>query len=40
MAQAGDDFEKGADNGAGHALALAAAAARGWTAWNASTQRD
>ena len=32
MAQAGDDFEKGADNGAGHALALVAAAARGWSA--------
>jgi uridine phosphorylase len=32
MAQAGDDFEKGEDNGAGHALALVAAAARGWSA--------
>ena len=30
MAQAGDDFEKGADNGASHALALAAAASRAW----------
>ena len=30
MGQAGDDFEKGPDDGAGHALALAAAAARGW----------
>jgi len=30
MAQAGDDFEKGADNGTRHALALAAAASRGW----------
>ena len=32
MAQNGDDFEKGPDNGAGQALALvaAAAAARGW----------
>lgn len=30
MAQTGDDFEKGVDNGAGHALALVAAAARGW----------
>jgi len=40
MAQAGDDFEKGADNGAGHALALAAAAARGWAVWNGSTTRD
>jgi uridine phosphorylase len=30
MAQREGDFEKGADNGAGHALALAAAAARGW----------
>ena len=32
MAQRGDDFEKGPDNGAPHALALAAAAARGWRA--------
>ncbi len=31
MGQAGDDFEKGPDDGAGHALALTAAAARGWT---------
>jgi uridine phosphorylase len=30
MGQAGDDFEKGPDDGAGHALALTAAAARGW----------
>jgi uridine phosphorylase len=30
MAQAGDDFEKGPDNGAGHALTLTTAAARGW----------
>jgi uridine phosphorylase len=30
MAQKGDDFEKGPDDGAGHALALTAAAARGW----------
>ena len=30
MAQAGDDFEKGADDGAEHALSLVAAAARGW----------
>lgn len=30
MAQWEGDFEKGADDGAGHALALAAAAARGW----------
>jgi uridine phosphorylase len=30
MAQCGDDFEKGADDGAQHALSLAAAAARGW----------
>lgn len=30
MAQNGDDFEKGPDDGAGHALALAIAAARGW----------
>jgi purine-nucleoside phosphorylase len=30
MGQAGDDFEKGPDDGAGHALSLAAAAARGW----------
>lgn len=40
MAQIGDDFEKGADNGAGHALALAEATARGWKAWQASTHRD
>lgn len=40
MAQAGDDFEKGADNGAGHALALAAATVRGWKTWQASTHRD
>jgi purine-nucleoside phosphorylase len=32
MGQAGDDFEKGSDDGAGHALALIAAAARGWIA--------
>jgi uridine phosphorylase len=32
MAQQGDDFEKGPDNGAPHALALAAASARGWRA--------
>ena len=32
MAQTGNDFEKGADNGASHALALVAAAARGWRA--------
>jgi uridine phosphorylase len=30
MAVAGDDFEKGAFNGAEHALAVAAAAGRGW----------
>jgi uridine phosphorylase len=30
MAQVEGDFEKGPDDGAGHALALAAAAARGW----------
>jgi purine-nucleoside phosphorylase len=30
MAQIEGDFEKGADNGAPHALALTAAAARGW----------
>lgn len=30
MAQNGDDFEKGPDDGAGHALSLAVAAARGW----------
>ena len=30
MGQTGDDFEKGPDDGAGHALALVAAAARGW----------
>lgn len=32
MGQTGDDFEKGPDDGAGHTLALAAAAARGWIA--------
>jgi purine-nucleoside phosphorylase len=32
MGQAGEDFEKGPDDGAGHALALIAAAARGWIA--------
>lgn len=32
MAQAGDDFEKGVDNGAGHVLSLVAATARGWKA--------
>ena len=30
MAQAGDDFEKGPDNGTSHALALVAATARAW----------
>lgn len=30
MAQAGDDFEKGVDNGARHALALVAATAQAW----------
>ncbi len=35
MAQNGDDFEKGADNGASHALALVSATARGWRAWAA-----
>ena len=30
MAQVEGDFEKGPDDGAGHALALAAVAARGW----------
>jgi purine-nucleoside phosphorylase len=30
MAQVEGDFEKGADNGAQHALSLVAAAARGW----------
>ena len=30
MAQVEGDFEKGPDDGAGHALRLAAAAARGW----------
>ncbi len=33
MAQDGDDFEKGPDGGAEHALALITAAARGWRAW-------
>lgn len=36
MAQAGDDFEKGADNGASQALALVAATSRAW----ASITRD
>jgi uridine phosphorylase len=40
MAQDGDDFEKGTDNGAGHALALTTAAIRGWNAWKASTPHD
>ena len=31
MAQAGDDFEKGVDNGASHALALVAATSRAWS---------
>lgn len=38
MAQAGDDFEKGADNGARHALALVAATARAWA--STGQQRD
>ena len=33
MAQAGNDFEKGADNGASHALALVAAASRAWSSF-------
>jgi uridine phosphorylase len=33
MAQSGDDFEKGADNGASHALALVAAASRAWSSF-------
>jgi uridine phosphorylase len=40
MAQDGDDFEKGTDNGAGHAIALTTAAIRGWNAWKASTPHD
>ena len=32
MAQVADDFQKGADDGAQHALSLVAAAARGWRA--------
>jgi purine-nucleoside phosphorylase len=35
MAQVEGDFEKGADNGAEHALSLVAAAARGWRALQA-----
>lgn len=37
MAQAGDDFEKGAENGVPHALALVLAAAR---RWNTLRHRD
>lgn len=33
MAQIEGDFEKGPDDGAGHALSLAAAAATGWRIW-------
>jgi uridine phosphorylase len=40
MAQGGDDFEKGAENGAVHALGLVAAAARGWRAWQAGAATD
>jgi len=39
MAQHGDDFEKGPNDGAGHALALTAAAARGWRACRAVGDR-
>ena len=35
MAQVGDDFEKGTDNGTPHALALVGAARRGWRALRA-----
>ena len=38
MAQTGDDFEKGPDNGASHALALVAATARAWS--SVGTQRS
>ena len=37
MAQAQGDFEKGPDDGAGHALALTVAAARGWRAVRAAS---
>ena len=37
MAQSGDDFEKGPDQGANHALSLTAAAARGWRAVRAAS---
>lgn len=40
MAQAGDDFEKGADNGARHALELVAATARAWTATRPGHERE
>ena len=39
MAQNEGDFEKGADNGAGQALTLTAAAARGWRALLAASGR-
>jgi uridine phosphorylase len=37
MAQVAGDFEKGADDGAEHALSLVAAAARGWRALRAES---
>ncbi len=40
LAQTGDDFEKGPDNGARHALTLAAGAARGWRSLNGDPSRD
>lgn len=40
MAQAGDDFEKGVDNGARHALALVAATARAWVATRQGGERE
>ncbi|MDQ3226062.1 MAG: nucleoside phosphorylase [Chloroflexota bacterium] len=40
LAQNGDDFEKGPDNGASHALALLAATARGWRALRAASRGE
>ena len=40
MAQVEGDFEKGPDDGAGHALALVAAAARGWRALHAEPDEE
>jgi len=40
LAQNGDDFEKGADNGASQALALLAATTRGWKALQAASRGE